>query len=248
MKHLLPVLILMAGFAANSWADSGSPEPTDPPAAAQVQSDHATGTDTNSAASPYPHGTPRANNRELNDSVSNAVLDAITQAMENNPNLSDTDKENITEKLQDKRRMGGWIGWRDWGDGDMGRRNFGIGKTLIAALSILLIFGTPIMLVAAVLYAGHRKRRLARDMASEFLANGQPVPAEVWQGLAGGTSSRSNLHKGMIMLGAGVGIFVCFWLIGSMKAAYLGLIPLFIGIAQLLIWKLEKPQEINSEK
>jgi|GEM_PF-3403202 hypothetical protein len=245
MKHLLPVLILMAGFATNSWADSGSPELTHPPDAAQLPADRETETDANSTASPYPHGTPRANRRELNDSISSAVLDAITQAMENDPNLSATDKENITEKLQDKRQMGGWMRWRDWGDGGMGRGNNGIGKTLIAALSILLIFGTPIMLVAAVLYAGHRKRRLARDMASEFLANGQPVPPEVWQGLAGDTSARSNLHKGMIMLGAGVGVFVCFWLIGSMKAAYLALIPLFIGIAQLLIWKLEKPQENN---
>ena len=81
---------------------------------------------------------------------------------------------------------------------------------------------------------------LALEMASKFLASDQPVPPEVWQGLAGNTSPRSNLHKGMIMLGVGVGVFLCFWLMGAMEAAYLALIPLFIGIAQLLIWNLEK--------
>lgn len=116
----------------------------------------------------------------------------------------------------------------------------GTSLTIISILAIVFIFGTPIMVVAAVLYASHRKRRLAREMASEFLAKGQQVPPEVWRGLAGDATSRSNLHKGMVMLGAGLGIFLCFWLIGRMEAAYLGLIPLFIGIAQLLIWRLER--------
>ena len=245
MKHLLPVLILITGFSASGWADSESAQPADLPDATQLQSDIET--DANSAASPYPHGAPRKNNRELNDSISTAVLDAVIQALENDPNLSATDKQDITGELQTKRRMGGWSGWGDWGNQGMKRRSFGFGKTIVAALSILLIFGTPIMLVAAVLYASHRKRRLARDMASEFLASGQPVPPEVWKGFAGDTSPRSNLHKGMIMLGASAGVFVCFWLIGSMKAAYLALIPLCIGIAQLLIWILEKPRKKDQE-
>ncbi len=244
MKHLLPVLILIAGFPTLGWADSESAQPAELPDAAQLQSDLET--DANSAASPYPHGTPRIYSRELNDNMSTAILDAVTQALKNDPNLSATDKEDITGELQTKRHMVGWSGWGDWGEQGMRRRGFGFGKTLIVALS-LLIFGTPIMLVAAVLYASHRKRRLACDMASEFLASGQPVPPEVWKGLAGDTSPRSNLHKGMIMLGASAGVFVCFWLIGSMKAAYLALIPLCIGIAQLLIWILEKPGNKDQE-
>lgn len=113
----------------------------------------------------------------------------------------------------------------------------------IAVLAIVLIFGTPVMIVAMVLYASYRKRRLAREMASQFLASGQPVPPEVWRGLARDSAPRDNLRNGMVMLALGLGVFLCFWLIGSMPAAYLGLIPLFIGIAQLLIWKLEKNQK-----
>lgn len=113
----------------------------------------------------------------------------------------------------------------------------------IAVLAIVLIFGTPVMIVAMVLYASHRKRRLARDMASQFLASGQPVPPEVWRGLARDRSPRDNLRNGMVMLALGLGVFLCFWLIGSMAAAYLGLIPLFIGIALLLIWMLEKSEK-----
>ncbi len=119
--------------------------------------------------------------------------------------------------------------------------NFGrAARWSIAVLAIVLIFGTPVMIVAMVLYAGHRKRRLARDMASQFLASGQPVPPEVWHDLARDSAPRDNLRNGMVMLALGLGVFLCFWLIGSMATAYLGLIPLFIGIALLLIWKLEQ--------
>lgn len=117
----------------------------------------------------------------------------------------------------------------------------------VAILTIAMVFGMPVVLVAAVLYASHRKRRLAREMAGEFLASGQPVPPEVWQGLAGDTSPRSHLRKGMVMLGAGIGVFLCFRLMGRVEAAYLGLIPLFIGIAQLLIWRLERNTDTPGE-
>ena len=42
------------------------------------------------------------------------------------------------------------------------------------------------------------------------------------------------------LLGAGIGIVLCFALMGNMTLAYLDLIPLFIGLALLLIWKLEQ--------
>jgi hypothetical protein len=128
------------------------------------------------------------------------------------------------------------------GGGAGGEENVGFGEALVAIIAILITCGSPIMLVIAILYARHRKRRLALDMASQFLSNGKEVPPEVWQGLAGDASPRSNLHKGMLMLGLGAGVFLCFWLIGFMTAAYVGLIPLFVGLAQLLIWKLETPK------
>ena len=229
MKCFLPVLMLITGFTTTSWADSEVDVPDDPGDTAQLHFDAETDIDT--AASPY------GDRRHLGRRIRSEVLDAVVQAIEDNPDISDEDKRITTRALRDRSRFRGLNI-----DGGLNAKT-----TLIATLSILLIFGTPIMLVAAILYAGHRKRRLASDTASQFLANGQTVPPEVWQGLAGDASPRSNLHKGMIMLGAGLGIFLCFWLIGSMKAAYLGLIPLFIGIAQLLIWKLENNKETPGE-
>ena len=114
------------------------------------------------------------------------------------------------------------------------------GAMVLGGMAILLIFGTPVMLVAAVLYWGYRKRRLAHDTINQYLASGKEIPEEVMQNLFKDTKPKNNLHKGMVMCGLGFGIFLCFAIIGSMEAASFGMIFLFIGLAQLLIWKLEK--------
>ncbi len=227
MNRFLPALILIAGFAANGWADTGAD--MTPGAEATEQQPSAGNTDVDSAASPY------ASRRELGHRLQTRIVEAITEALDENPDLSDTDRQAVEQAGEDGSPF-------DNINPDLDE-DTGAGELILGGLAILLIFGTPIMLVAAFLYAGHRKRRLASDMAGQFLANGQPVPPEVWRGLAGDATPRNNLHKGMIMLGLGLGIFLCFWLIGSPEAAYLGLIPLFIGIAQLLIWKLEEQKQ-----
>jgi hypothetical protein len=112
----------------------------------------------------------------------------------------------------------------------------------VPLLAISLIFGTPILVVIAVLYAGYRKRRLVAETISQYLASGKEVPPEILESIHGGAEKPKNyLQKGFVMVGAGVGIFLAFAIMGSIEAASLGLIPLFIGIAQLFIWKMEKP-------
>jgi len=113
---------------------------------------------------------------------------------------------------------------------------------MLGALAITLIFGTPIMIVAAVLYASYRKRRLAHETINQYLASGKEIPEEIMQNLfkTHTASPKSNLHKGMIMIAVGLGILTCFIAMGASEAAYLGLIPLFIGIAQLIIWRAEE--------
>ncbi len=221
MKHMLLALILAVGPAATAWAD------TDPLAPQAEAPRHPADIDINSAASPY---APLP--RDLAQDIRSRVLEAITEAIENNPEISAADKQSAGEKLRELREGGSM-------DIDIDA-DLGFGEAVIAALAVGLSLGMPVILVAAVLYAGHRKRRLVRDMVSEFIASGQPVPPEVWRGLTGDTTPRSHLNKGMILVGLGIGIFLCFWLMGTAEAAYLALIPLFIGIAQLLIWALER--------
>lgn len=222
MKHLLLALLLAVGPVAIGWADTDRPDPAQeaPRHPADIE------IDINSAASPY------APPKGLAQDIRTRVLEAVTTAIENNPDISAQDKARAGEKLRELREDGSTEADID--------ADLGFGEAIIAILAVGLSLGMPVILVAAVLYAGHRKRRLVRDMVSEFIASDQPVPPEVWRGLTGDTTPRSHLNKGMILVGLGIGIFLCFWLMDAAKAAYLALIPLFIGIAQLLIWMLEK--------
>ncbi len=110
---------------------------------------------------------------------------------------------------------------------------------MIALTAILFTFGTPIMIIAAVLYSSYRKKRLMHETIDQYVTSGKDIPDEVLKGLQKEVTPKNNLHRGLVMSGVGLGIFACFAVIGSLEAAAIGLIPLFIGLAQLLIWKLE---------
>ncbi len=110
---------------------------------------------------------------------------------------------------------------------------------LMGITAITLIFGSPLLIVAAVLYANYRRKRLVHDTIKQYISSGKDVPAEVMDSLQAEITPRSTLRKGLVMTGAGLGIIACFVVMGETEAAALGLIPLFIGLAQLLIWKLE---------
>ncbi len=123
----------------------------------------------------------------------------------------------------------------------------GVMAMLIGLVSVVFIFGGPIIIVAIALFASHRKRRLTHNTIAAFVESGKEVPPEVLAGLHRETSPRSNLHKGIVMVGIGLGVFSFFALAGSAAVGALGLIPLFIGIAQLVVWKLEKRNENSLE-
>lgn len=110
----------------------------------------------------------------------------------------------------------------------------------VGALAVFFFFGTPIMIVAFVLYASYRKRRLIHETINSYVASGKEIPPEVFKSFHEESSPKNNLQRGLLMMGIGMGIIICFLIIGVDEAAALGAIPLFIGLAQLLIWKLEK--------
>ncbi|MFQ5634113.1 MAG: DUF6249 domain-containing protein [Gammaproteobacteria bacterium] len=240
MNRFLPALILAGLLAGPGWAavEPGAEKPSGQVTEPQADVD-AAGRNGVEAEGEGSSGADR--HQRLKDRIKTSVLAAVAEAVEDNPEISEEDKRKIAAALENAAGGGDLSALEDLDDIDIDLDLDGLddGMDVVAILAVTLIFGTPIMLVAAFLFAGYRKRRLAREMAGDFLASGQPVPPEVWQGLAGDATSRSNLHKGMIMLGVGAGVFLAFWLMGADEAAYLALIPLFIGLAQLLVWKLE---------
>jgi hypothetical protein len=183
----------------------------------------------------------------LEEKIEKGVLKLVEKAITvAGDELSDEEKKQILSEVKSELETES-----DNGSGDSGFRinidtdddnGMGVQQAAIAMLAISLIFGTPILVVIAVLYAGYRKRRLVQETISQYLASGKDVPPEILESIHGGAEKPKNyLQKGFVMVGAGVGIFLCFAIMGEIGVASLGVIPLFIGLAQILIWKLEKP-------
>lgn len=183
----------------------------------------------------------------LEEKIEKGVLKLVEKAITvAGDELSEEEKKQILSEVKSELESESDVDSEDGGfriniDSD-DSSGMGAKEAAIAMLAISLIFGTPIFVVIAVLYAGYRKRRLVQETISQYLASGKDVPPEILENIHGGAEKPKNyLQKGFVMVGAGLGIFLCFSIMGEIGIASLGVIPLFIGLAQILIWKLEKP-------
>lgn len=91
--------------------------------------------------------------------------------------------------------------------------------------------------IALVMWFRAKSERRRQEMLKFLVEKGQPVPA----GLLGPARKppTSDLRRGLVMLGAGVGIGSALLAAHQAETAGLGLIPACIGLGYLLTWKLE---------
>ncbi|MGH3849872.1 MAG: DUF6249 domain-containing protein, partial [Pseudonocardiaceae bacterium] len=102
-------------------------------------------------------------------------------------------------------------------------------------VAIIFVFGTPVILVASILFYRMRKTRLLHATIATMVEKGQPVPRELFDPPS---RSRSDLRTGIILFAVGAGM-VAFFVTMGLDVWGLGLIPLLIGIGYLIAWKLE---------
>lgn len=111
----------------------------------------------------------------------------------------------------------------------------------IVAITMLTIFGAPVLIVAFIMYFGFSKSRMQHRTIRMLAEKGQPIPAEILAPPTPAVRQRSDMRRGIVLVMIGVGIMICFgawseWEGGSWA---LGVIPFVIGLGYLLVWKLE---------
>jgi len=122
----------------------------------------------------------------------------------------------------------------------------GIIEQLIPAVALLLFFGGPVLIVAIVSRNNRRKREMVHQTIDQMIAQGKDVPVELLDALDKGSNGKSGLARGTVNVALGLGIGAMFLANAGVGAASIGLIPLSIGIAQLLVWKLEGARRQNA--
>jgi Domain of unknown function (DUF6249) len=111
----------------------------------------------------------------------------------------------------------------------------------IVAITMLTIFGAPVLIVAFIMYFGFSKSRMQHRTVRMLAEKGQPIPPELLAPRTPAVKQRSDMRRGIVLVMAGIGIMICFgawsdWEGGSWA---LGVIPFVIGLGYLLVWKLE---------
>ena len=112
---------------------------------------------------------------------------------------------------------------------------------LLPVISVLAVFGSPVIILALFFYFRHRRNRMLHETLRTMVEKGVPIPPEL---LAGGGAALANsfnaarrgssdLRNGLILIGLGLGVM----LLGSNAGfSKLGLIPLLIGVAMIVAW------------
>jgi hypothetical protein len=225
MKHLILSLLLVLP-AAQGWAQTETTEPV---------------IEEESAVVIQIGDTDELSEEELDEKrakVERAIDKLITKVNEAVDDelitLDEQDRGELAEAILEAAEESNHEAHR----GDSDDTNFM--EAMIPITAILLIFGSPLVIVALVLRSGAKKRQLMHDTIGKYIDSGQEVPEDVLKSME--AAPKSQLHSGMVTLAWGLGIGAAFLVAGSTTAAAFGLIFLFIGAAKLLIWKLENKQ------
>jgi hypothetical protein len=110
----------------------------------------------------------------------------------------------------------------------------------IVTIIFLTIFGTPILIVAVILYFSFSKTRALHRTVRMMVEKGQPVP-EALLNPPPAQRQRSDMRRGVVLAMVGLGLMLFFAALNDWEggAWSIGLIPFLIGAGYLLVWKLE---------
>lgn len=111
---------------------------------------------------------------------------------------------------------------------------------LIGLVAVLLIFGSPFLIVIAVLRHRMRKQNMVNELALRLAEKGQPVPPELFAQAA--PPARSDLRRGIIWASVGLGVVIFGAFDGDADVMGLGFIPVMIGLGFAIAAWLENRQ------
>jgi uncharacterized membrane protein len=131
---------------------------------------------------------------------------------------------------------------------------------VVDTVAIVAIFGMPVAIVAIMFYTIHRRNKLVHENLRAMIDKGIPITPELVDSLKGKHSGALNqplstgghplaksgrarrLLPGLVLTGVGAALMISgHWFGGP------GLIVLFIGIAFLIVWLVERMDRSNNQ-
>jgi uncharacterized membrane protein YbaN (DUF454 family) len=114
-------------------------------------------------------------------------------------------------------------------------KNMDFGTTILGVMGIVLGLLMPVTLVGLILWYKARNTQRMHETALKLAEKGQPVPPELFTDHG---APYANLRTGMVLVMLGLGICLALFF-SAMRFWPFGIIPLFMGMGYLIVWKLE---------
>jgi hypothetical protein len=114
----------------------------------------------------------------------------------------------------------------------------------IVAITLLTVFGAPVLIVGLILYFGFSKSRALHRTVRMMVEKGQPVPESLLNPPPA-QRQRSDVRRGVVLAMIGIGVMAFLGAASDWEggAWTLGLIPFLIGVGYLLVWKLDTKKD-----
>lgn len=125
-------------------------------------------------------------------------------------------------------------------DEDHGHKGW---MVLVPILGILAVFGTPVLIVYLIVRATTRRRELMHENINRLLEQGKDIPPELLNAFQKQASPESDLYRGIRLSLVGVAIIIALSMLAGFEVGSLGFIPMALGLAQVITWKIQQNKQ-----
>lgn len=110
------------------------------------------------------------------------------------------------------------------------------GESLKQVLAIIGVFGSPVVIVIAVLMFRLSRARELHNTIRQLAEKGIPIPPQLFEE---SNDARRPLRAGVALIALGLGLIVAFLTSDNAALWGVGTIPLLVGVGFLVVWRLE---------
>src|SRR5947199_3345348 len=116
----------------------------------------------------------------------------------------------------------------------------------IVAIVFLSIFGAPVLIVIMIGIFALMGSRMRQRTIRMMVEKGQRVPAELLAPEVRHVRRRSDVRRGVVWTMVGLGLMIWLAAVNDWEggAWSFGLIPFLIGLGYLIVWKLERKNDV----
>jgi hypothetical protein len=111
---------------------------------------------------------------------------------------------------------------------------------LESVLGIIVPFSTAVLIILIIFIAKILRDKSRNQVIIKALENGKDLPQEFFRPIQKKKREGEPLRDALVTLGLGIGLTVALYFFMGLKYAAFGLIPLFIGVGQLIAYLINK--------